>query len=244
MKKLAIFDLDGTLLYTLEDLHASTNFALESEGLPKRSLDEVRRFVGNGIRKLIERAVPDGCAPDVTDRVFAAFKRHYAENCMVLTRPYPGIPEMLDALKARGWQLGVVSNKADEPVKALIAHYFPGVFDSVVGERENVRKKPAPDSVFETVGSLGCDIGQAVYIGDGLTDGTLKVQESRAEAERLREKLKGLLEERNLVHRHLLSAFPRLSQTEYRAAFERIQEHRKNLSEKVKNKANEIRENK
>lgn len=81
-------------------------------------------------------------------------------------------------------------------------------------------------------------------IGDGLTDGTLKVQESRAEAERLREKLKGLLEERNLVHRHLLSAFPRLSQTEYRTAFERIQEHRKNLSEKVKNKANEIRENK
>ena len=81
-------------------------------------------------------------------------------------------------------------------------------------------------------------------IGDGLTDGTLKFQESRAEAERLREKLKGLLEERNLVHRHLLSAFPRLSQTEYRAAFERIQEHRKNLSEKVKNKANEIRENK
>ena len=100
MKKLAIFDLDGTLLYTLEDLHASTNFALESEGLPARSLDEVRCFVGNGIRKLIERAVPDGCAPDVTDRVFAAFKRHYAENCMVLTRPYPGIPEMLDALKA------------------------------------------------------------------------------------------------------------------------------------------------
>lgn len=148
MKKLAIFDLDGTLLYTLEDLHASTNFALESEGLPKRSLDEVRRFVGNGIRKLIERAVPDGCAPDVTDRVFAAFKRHYAENCMVLTRPYPGIPEMLDALKARGWQLGVVSNKADEPVKALIAHYFPGVFDSVVGERENVRKKPAPGQRF------------------------------------------------------------------------------------------------
>ena len=89
MKKLAIFDLDGTLLYTLEDLHASTNFALESEGLPARSLDEVRRFVGNGIRKLIERAVPDGCAPDVTDRVFATFKRHYAENCMVLTRPYP-----------------------------------------------------------------------------------------------------------------------------------------------------------
>ena len=87
MKKLVIFDLDGTLLYTLEDLHASTNFALESEGLPARSLDEVRRFVGNGIRKLIERAVPQGTAPDLTDRVFAVFVRHYDANCMVLTRP-------------------------------------------------------------------------------------------------------------------------------------------------------------
>lgn len=171
MKKLVIFDLDGTLLYTLEDLHASTNFALESEGLPVRSLDEVRRFVGNGIRKLIERAVPQGTAPEITDRVFAAFSRHYEANCMNNTRPYPGIPELLMQLKVRGAKLGVVSNKADEPVKALIAHYFPGVFDSVVGERETVRKKPAPDSVLETVRSLGCTIGDAVYVGDSDVDG-------------------------------------------------------------------------
>lgn len=125
MKKLVIFDLDGTLLYTLEDLHASTNFALEGEGLPGRSLDEVRRFVGNGIRKLIERAVPAETSPEVTDRVFAAFVRHYEANCMNLTRPYPGIPELLMRLKEHGARLGVVSNKADEPVRALIAHYFP-----------------------------------------------------------------------------------------------------------------------
>lgn len=171
MKKLVIFDLDGTLLYTLEDLHASTNFALESEGLPGRSLDEVRRFVGNGIRKLIERAVPQGTAPELTDRVFAAFVRHYEANCMVLTRPYPGIPELLARLRDRGVKLGVVSNKADEPVKALIAHYFPNTFDSVVGERENVRKKPAPDSVLETVRSLGCTVEDAVYVGDSDVDG-------------------------------------------------------------------------
>lgn len=171
MKKLVIFDLDGTLLYTLEDLHASTNFALESEGLPGRSLDEVRRFVGNGIRKLIERAVPAEASPEVTDRVFAAFVRHYEANCMNLTRPYPGIPELLMRLKEHGARLGVVSNKADEPVRALIAHYFPDTFDSVVGERENVRKKPAPDSVLETVRSLGCTVGDAVYIGDSDVDG-------------------------------------------------------------------------
>ena len=129
MKKLVIFDLDGTLLYTLEDLHSSTNFALEGEGLPGRSLDEVRRFVGNGI------------------------------------------PELLMRLKEHGARLGVVSNKADEPVRALIAHYFPDTFDSVVGERENVRKKPAPDSVLETVRSLGCTVGDAVYIGDSDVDG-------------------------------------------------------------------------
>ena len=171
MKKLVIFDLDGTLLYTLEDLHTSTNFALESEGLPGRSLDEVRRFVGNGIRKLIERAVPQGTAPELTDRVFAAFVRHYEANCMVLTRPYPGIPELLARLKDRGVKLGVVSNKADEPVKTLIAHYFPNTFDSVGGERENVRKKPAPDSGLETVRSLGCTVEDAVYVGDSDVDG-------------------------------------------------------------------------
>ncbi len=171
MKKLAVFDLDGTLLYTLEDLHASTNFALTGEGLPARSLDEVRRFVGNGIRKLIERAVPPDTPPEQLERVFDAFSRHYSENCMVLTRPYPGIPETLAALRARGFKLGVVSNKADAPAKALIAHYFPDTFDSVVGERGSVRKKPAPDSVFETLRSLGCAVEDAVYIGDSDVDG-------------------------------------------------------------------------
>ncbi len=153
MKKLVIFDLDGTLLYTLEDLHASTNFALESEELPTRSLD----------------------APALTDRVFAAFVRHYAANCMNLTCPYPGIPELLMQLKAQGSKLGVVSNKADGPAKALIEHYFPGTFDSVVGERENVRKKPAPDSVLETVRSLGCTVDDAVYVGDSDVDGQTAV---------------------------------------------------------------------
>ncbi len=170
MEKLIVFDLDGTLLDTLDDLHASVNHALASENLPARSMDEVRRFVGNGVRKLIERAVPDDCPGEVLERTFAEFRRHYTENCSVRTKPYDGVPELLDMLKAQGYLLGVVSNKADEPVKALIAHYFPGVFDSVVGEREGVRRKPAPDSVLETARSLGCDAAQAVYIGDSDVD--------------------------------------------------------------------------
>lgn len=170
MKKLVIFDLDGTLLNTLEDLCSSTNFALRSENLPGRSLDEVRRFVGNGIRKLIERAVPEGTDAELTDRVFSAFKTHYTANCEVKTAPYEGIRELLQSLKSRGVLLGVVSNKADEPVKKLIAHYFPDVFDSVVGEREGVRKKPAPDSVLETVRALGCCISDTVYVGDSDVD--------------------------------------------------------------------------
>lgn len=170
MKKFIVFDLDGTLLDTLGDLRAAVNFALSSESLPARSPDEVRRFVGNGIRKLVERAVPEGTDPAQTDRVFAAFKAYYPTHCMVLTKEYDGITELLLRLKAEGAKLGVVTNKSDAPAKALMAHYFPGVFDSVVGEREGVRKKPAPDSVFETLRFLGGSVGEAVYIGDSEVD--------------------------------------------------------------------------
>lgn len=170
MKKLMIFDLDGTLLDTLEDLKNSVNFALRSNGLPERSLDEVRRFVGNGIRLLIERAVPQGTQPELTDKVFDDFKAHYSANSTVKTKPYSGISKLLQKLKNEGRLLGVVSNKADAPAKALIGHYFPDTFDSVVGEREGVRKKPAPDSVLETMADLGCNAGDCVYIGDSDVD--------------------------------------------------------------------------
>ena len=165
MKRLIIFDLDGTLLDTLEDLCDATNYALRSEKFPERSLNEVRNFVGNGIRLLIERAVPQGTDKAVTDRVFEVFKSYYADHCTVKTVPYAGIADVLRLLKARGYLLGVVSNKADAPAKAIVAHYFPSVFDSVVGEREGVRKKPAPDAVFETARALGCPTDELVYDG-------------------------------------------------------------------------------
>ena len=169
-KKLAVFDLDGTLLYTLEDLCASVNYALAQEALPLRTLDEVRNFVGNGILKLIERAVPPGTDREQTLRVFAAFKAHYALHSTDTTRVYEGVPELLEGLKNAGFRLGVVSNKADSAAGPIIAHYFPGVFDCVVGERENVRKKPAPDAVLEIIGNMGLNVGDCVYIGDSEVD--------------------------------------------------------------------------
>lgn len=170
MKRLIIFDLDGTLLDTLDDLCDAVNHALRTAQFPERSLDEVRTFVGNGIRLLVERAVPPGTDAETVDRVFAEFKAYYSQNCMEKTAAYAGVPQLLNALKAQGALLGVVSNKADAPVKAIIGHYFPCVFDHVVGERAGVRKKPAPDSVFETARALGCEIDDVCYVGDSDVD--------------------------------------------------------------------------
>lgn len=169
-KNTVIFDLDGTLLDTLGDLHASVNHALGEVGLPLRSRDEVRRFVGNGIRLLMERAVPEGTPDELTDAAFEAFKTHYSAHCRDTTAPYPGIRELLAELKAAGLRLGVVSNKADAPVNELIGHYFPGVFGAVIGERPGVRRKPAPDAVLTALETLGAQTDDCVYVGDSDVD--------------------------------------------------------------------------
>lgn len=165
-----LFDLDGTILNTLDDLAASTNRALTKNGLPTRSTAEVRRFVGNGIRLLIERAVPSNTPLTLTDRVFDDFRADYAEHCADRTLPYDGIPELLRALRASGARTAVISNKADSAVQELIAHYFPGLFDAVVGERPGVRRKPAPDAVLEVLRTLSAAPADAVYIGDSEVD--------------------------------------------------------------------------
>ena len=167
---LLIFDLDGTILDTLEDLKESTNYALDFHGFPQRTLDEVRRFVGNGIGKLIERAVPAGTPDKETARVLATFKRHYGEHCADHTKPYEKIPEFLKAVRERGCQTAVVSNKADFAVQELCEQYFPGMFDFVVGEREGIRRKPCPDSVNEVLRTLGKTTDEAVYVGDSDVD--------------------------------------------------------------------------
>lgn len=167
-----IFDLDGTLLDTLTDLAASTNYALRTHGMPEHTIDEVRCFVGNGVRKLMERAVPDGTDNPLFDEAFATFRQHYMEHSLDTTRPYEGIPEMLAALKAKGCHLAVVSNKMMAATQELCRHFFPETIEVAIGENEaeGIRKKPAPDTVIAALRQLGVGEKGAVYVGDSDVD--------------------------------------------------------------------------
>jgi phosphoglycolate phosphatase len=165
-----VFDLDGTLLDTLGDLRDSVNFALSKNGLPKRTTEEIRAFVGNGIRLLIERSVPENTELSLVDKCFEDFKAHYRANSANLTKAYDGINELLSVLKNRGLKLAVVSNKADFAVKTLVETYFPDVFDCAIGEKEGVKRKPAPDTVFAVMKELNVNKNEVVYIGDSEVD--------------------------------------------------------------------------
>ncbi|MDO4157243.1 MAG: HAD family hydrolase [Oscillospiraceae bacterium] len=168
--QLAIFDMDGTILNTLQDLTNSLNAALAKSGYPQHTLEEVRFFVGNGIRKLIERGVPAGTPVEQIDAVHRDFTAHYQVHCADTTQPYDGIPELLQTLRRAGCKTAVVSNKADYAVQELCKQYFDGMFDFAVGERAKILKKPAPDSVNEVLQRLQIDRNQAVYIGDSDVD--------------------------------------------------------------------------
>ena len=169
---MAIFDLDGTLLDTILDLAAATNAALKASGYPERSVDEVRSFVGDGIKKLIERAVPAGTGEEEIARVHADFIAYYKVHSADRTTPYAGILEMLAALRERGVKTAVLSNKVDHATKVLCEGYFAGLFDIVAGEREGegIPKKPAPQGVFEILRATGVSAKDAVYIGDSDVD--------------------------------------------------------------------------
>lgn len=166
-----IFDLDGTLLDTLDDLAASANYALRQHGMAEHPTDDIRRFVGNGVRLLMERATPGGAANPLFDSVFATFRAHYMEHALDTTRPYDGIPEMLGRLRRQGCRLAVVSNKMMAATQELVAHFFPEI-EVAIGEHEaeGIRKKPAPDSVNEALRRLGADRDTAVYVGDSDVD--------------------------------------------------------------------------
>ena len=168
--KTYIFDLDGTLLSTLADLAASTNYALRTHHMPERSLDEVRRFVGNGVKKLMERAIPDGLNNDKFDKTYADFRQHYMQHNLDTTQPYPGIMQLLEQLKAEGKNIAVVSNKFYAATRELCRHFFGDLVPVAIGEREDIRKKPAPDTVIEALRELGVDKEGAVYIGDSDVD--------------------------------------------------------------------------
>lgn len=168
--KLAIFDMDGTILNTIDDLAASLNYVLEKSGFPARTMDEVISFIGDGLRKLIERGVPEGTDSETVDKVLADFKEYYAVHCADKTAPYDGIIELLENLRRNGCLTAVVSNKADDVVQELCRKYFDGLFDYAVGERSGILRKPAPDSVNEVLEKLNVSRENAVYIGDSDVD--------------------------------------------------------------------------
>lgn len=168
--KLLIFDMDGTILNTLEDLADATNYALRENGLPSRSIEEVRCFVGNGIGKLIERAVPEGTGEDMIARVFHTFHAYYKEHCADKTKPYEGIRELISGLRKEGYKTAVVSNKAHYAVLQLCEDYFNGLFDMAVGDQEGMGRKPEPDMVDAVLKKLGVSKEEAVYIGDSEVD--------------------------------------------------------------------------
>lgn len=170
MYQTAIFDLDGTLLDTIGDLAEATNHALAAFGMPLRTLEQTRASVGNGIRRLIERSVPEGTPTEVVDQVTDEFKAFYAENCANLTRPYDGIPEMLAHLREAGVRCAISSNKGDFAVQTLARQYFDGLVDLAVGEREGVPRKPSPESIIAIMGELGADPASTVYVGDSDVD--------------------------------------------------------------------------
>ena len=167
-----IFDLDGTLLDTLDDLAAAVNYALRTYGMPEHSRDDVRRFVGNGVRMLMTRAIPDGEQNPRFEEAFSTFRQYYLEHSLDRTRPYDGVPEMLKALKQRGCRLAVVSNKFYAATQELCRHFFADTIEVAVGEHEaeGIRKKPAPDTVNEALSQLGVDHRHAVYVGDSDVD--------------------------------------------------------------------------
>lgn len=170
MKHAVIFDLDGTLLNTLGDLRAATNHALEVRGLPPHSMEEIRQFIGNGIRLLICRAMPEGTSEAEIDAALDDFKAYYAAHIHDRTVPYDGIPQLLTALRKRGIKVAVLSNKIDSASQQLIEYFFPGKTDVVFGEHVGVPRKPDPTSCRMVMQQLGVQPEQVLYVGDSGTD--------------------------------------------------------------------------
>lgn len=170
MLNTVIFDLDGTLLDTLEDLTNSVNHALTLHGLKARKTSEVRQFLGNGIRYLMKKAVGDNVGEDDFEVIFQSFRSYYVEHCLDVTKPYPGIMQLLEQLKQKGVKMAIVSNKLHPAVQELSHRFFEGYIQSAVGESATVRRKPNPDAVLEALTQLQSQPNDAIYVGDSEVD--------------------------------------------------------------------------
>ena len=165
-----IFDLDGTLLNTLEDLMDSVNYSLRAMGYPERNMQEVRSFVGNGIGKLVERAVPEGTSGEDVERTLTYFKEYYSVHSLDKTKPYDGIIELMGKLKERGIKMAIVSNKIQSGVTTLREQFFSDVIEVAIGDMPGLKRKPAPDSCFMALKQLGSTVEETVYVGDSDVD--------------------------------------------------------------------------
>ena len=168
--KAAIFDMDGTILDTLDDLTNTLNHALETNGFSGRTKKEARRFLGNGVRNLIDLALPEAADAEEKKAVLKDFRQYYSEHCRDNTAPYEGVVELLKKLKDCGIHAAVVSNKADDAVRELCDRYFSGLFEYAAGEKDGVRRKPWPDSVEEVMERFGTEKSETVYVGDSEVD--------------------------------------------------------------------------
>lgn len=165
-----IFDLDGTLLYTLEDIADSTNYALRKCGFPERSLKEINSFIGNGTNHLIAKAVPANTSKDQLEECIQVYRDHYFLNSANKTAPFDGILDMLGQLRNENYKLAVVSNKFDQAVKDLCKKYFSNYLKIAIGESPLIQRKPAPDTVFAAMKELGSNKEECIYVGDSEVD--------------------------------------------------------------------------
>lgn len=166
-----LFDLDGTLLDTLEDISSAMNHALGTRGLPPHGPEDYRQFIGEGVRRLVQRAVAaSGGDAGLEAEVFTEYRRRYAERLVETTRPYPGIPELLEALRGRGVPVGVLSNKPDDATRALVGRFFPGRVEVARGERPGTPPKPDPASALEVARELGAEAAECLFVGDTKVD--------------------------------------------------------------------------
>lgn len=168
--KAVLFDMDGTILDTLEDMHSAVNATMREFSMPECTLDQVRRYVGNGALRLIEQAVPASTSAETIKTVLDWYKDYYDKNCLIKTGPYQGIMELLAELNERGMKLAVVSNKPDSTVKELAERFFPGLLLCAIGQQDTIARKPAPDMLYLALGTMSAELKDCVYVGDSEVD--------------------------------------------------------------------------